>query len=325
MKLKGKERERERERERENEEGRAVATINTYTRTVTNVGEANSSYDSVIVALPGVNVTLNTTRYLKEEEVDEAIRSFNGVWWRGHLLKVKRATILSGKKLIWRKKKTLLPYSLSPKRNQIWRHKQDLEDQSSYSIDGVEVNPDDSSFTIEVEEIDDSWGKTCAVELEFQKIYMLGSSYYPKAAVKVDEGIDESNYVKGFLSEQIGDVQGAKDEADHINDGEDVSVRSRNVLQGVVLADDLEGLASEKNHLMMTHAKGSNKKSKDAKLVQSSQPSQSSISSSTIWLCNKRFLNKLVDSDEETKQQDEEKEDDLGLKSLVWKGLLAFL
>ncbi|KAI7994189.1 Subtilisin-like protease SBT1.2 [Camellia lanceoleosa] len=37
-------------------------TRTTYMRTVTNVGEANSSYDSVIVALLGVNVTLNTTR-----------------------------------------------------------------------------------------------------------------------------------------------------------------------------------------------------------------------------------------------------------------------
>ncbi|KAL7165244.1 hypothetical protein ACSBR2_041016 [Camellia fascicularis] len=41
-----------------------------YTRTVTNVGEANSSYDSVIVALPGVNVTLNSTR-LKFSKVNQ--------------------------------------------------------------------------------------------------------------------------------------------------------------------------------------------------------------------------------------------------------------
>ncbi|KAF5954444.1 hypothetical protein HYC85_007300 [Camellia sinensis] len=33
-----------------------------YTRTVTNVGEAKSSYDSVIVAPPGIKVTFNTTR-----------------------------------------------------------------------------------------------------------------------------------------------------------------------------------------------------------------------------------------------------------------------
>ncbi|KAF5954464.1 hypothetical protein HYC85_007320 [Camellia sinensis] len=227
-----------------------VKCSKTYMRTVTNVGEANSSYHSVIVALLGVNVTLNTTRLefskvnqkmtyqvtfswvatneyasfihgflmwkssnsmqfvrtpisvklLKEEEADEAVCSFNGVWWQGHLLVVKRATILSGKRLIWRKKKTLLPHSLSVK------------------------------------------------ELEFQKIYMLGSSYYPKAAVKVDEGIDESNYVECFLSEETGDVQGAKDDGDHINVGEDVSVHSGNVLQCAVLADDLEGLAPVENH-----------------------------------------------------------------------------
>ncbi|GMP96085.1 hypothetical protein CsSME_00044886 [Camellia sinensis var. sinensis] len=220
-------------------------------------------------------------------------------------------------------------------------------------------------------------------ELEFHKIYMLGSSYYPKAAVKVDEGIDESNSVEGFLSEQIGDVQGAKDDVDHINDGEDVSVRSGNVLQeslddDVALLSQVEDSfnvtcsmngaelhmlevekslspnhASSPNHLDPTqalifphknspirihkstnrrkklsllelglpykllnkgrHAKGSNKKSKDAKLVQSSQPSQSSISSSTIRLCNKHFLNKLVDSDEETEQQDEENEEEYRL------------
>ncbi|KAL7165245.1 hypothetical protein ACSBR2_041017 [Camellia fascicularis] len=44
----------------------------TYTRTVTNVVEANSSYDSVIVAPPGVNVTLNTTR-LEFSEVNRKI------------------------------------------------------------------------------------------------------------------------------------------------------------------------------------------------------------------------------------------------------------
>ncbi|KAF5954446.1 hypothetical protein HYC85_007302 [Camellia sinensis] len=44
----------------------------TYTRTVTNVGEANSSYDSVIVAPAGVNVTLNTTR-LEFSEVNQKI------------------------------------------------------------------------------------------------------------------------------------------------------------------------------------------------------------------------------------------------------------
>ncbi|KAI7993457.1 hypothetical protein LOK49_LG11G02571 [Camellia lanceoleosa] len=77
---------------------------------------------------------------------------------------------------------------------------------------------------------------------------MLGSSYYPKAAVKVDEGIDESNSVEGFLSEETGDVQGAKDDGDHINVREDVSVHSGNVLQRAVLADDLEGLAPGENH-----------------------------------------------------------------------------
>ncbi|KAI7996116.1 hypothetical protein LOK49_LG10G03085 [Camellia lanceoleosa] len=55
------------------------------------------------------------------------------------------------------------------------------------------------------------------------------------------------------------------------------------------------------------------KKSKDAKLVRSSQPSQSSISSSTIRVCNKRFLNKLVESDEEMKQQDEDEEEEYRL------------
>ncbi|KAI7994232.1 Subtilisin-like protease SBT1.2 [Camellia lanceoleosa] len=44
----------------------------TYRRTVTNVGEANSSYDSVIVAPPGVNVTLNATR-LEFSEVNQKI------------------------------------------------------------------------------------------------------------------------------------------------------------------------------------------------------------------------------------------------------------
>ncbi|THG06154.1 hypothetical protein TEA_014160 [Camellia sinensis var. sinensis] len=44
----------------------------TYTRTVTNVGEANSTYDSVIVAPLGVNVTLNATR-LEFSEVNQKI------------------------------------------------------------------------------------------------------------------------------------------------------------------------------------------------------------------------------------------------------------
>ncbi|GMP36592.1 hypothetical protein CsSME_00008671 [Camellia sinensis var. sinensis] len=197
-------------------------------------------------------------------------------------------------------------------------------------------------------------------KMEFQKIYMLGSSYYPKAAVKVNEGIDESNSIEGFLND-----------GDHINVGEDVSVCSGNVLQGTVLATllsqvedsfdvtrsingtDLRTLkadtesdalcsfsshpmlsqnqvrkslspnhASYPNHLNPTqalifpqknqrkklsllelglphkflnkgrYAKGSNKKSKDAKLVRSS----------TIRVCNKRFLNKLVESDEEMEQ-----------------------
>ncbi|KAL7182910.1 hypothetical protein ACSBR1_041568 [Camellia fascicularis] len=43
-----------------------------YTRTVTNVGEAKSSYDSVIVAPPGVKVTLNTTR-LEFSKVNQKI------------------------------------------------------------------------------------------------------------------------------------------------------------------------------------------------------------------------------------------------------------
>ncbi|KAI8024179.1 hypothetical protein LOK49_LG03G02860 [Camellia lanceoleosa] len=263
-------------------------------------------------------------------------------------------------------------------------------------------------------------------EMEFQKIHMLGSSYYPKATVKVDEGMDESNSVEGFLSAETGDVQGAKDDGDHINVGEDVSVRSGNVLQGAVLAGDIEGLApgenygdddvallsqvedsfdvtrsingidlrmleaefpnvhqrtesnalasssshpmlsqnqvrkslspnhaSYPNHLNRTqalifsqkispirvhkstdrrkklsllklglphkflnkgrYAKGSNKKSKDAKLVRSSQPSQSSIYSSTIRVCNKRFLNKLVEFDEEMEQQDEDEEEEFKL------------
>ncbi|GMP47644.1 hypothetical protein CsSME_00015299 [Camellia sinensis var. sinensis] len=212
-------------------------------------------------------------------------------------------------------------------------------------------------------------------EMEFQKIYMLGSSYYPKAAVKVDEGMDDSTFVEGFLND-----------GDHINVGEDVSIRSGHVLQGAVLAGDIEGLApgenygdddvallsqvedsfdvalrkslspnhaSYPNHLNPSqalifpqktspirihkstnrrkklsllelglphkflnkgrYAKGSNKKSKDAKLVRSSQPSQSSISSSTIRVCNKRFLNKLVESDEEIEQQDEDEEEEFRL------------
>ncbi|THF96672.1 hypothetical protein TEA_000859 [Camellia sinensis var. sinensis] len=69
-------------------------------------------------------------RHLKEEEADEVVRSFNGVRWWGQILVVKRAIILSGKRLIWRKKNTLLPHSLSPIGNQIWRHKQDPEDHS---------------------------------------------------------------------------------------------------------------------------------------------------------------------------------------------------
>lgn len=77
---------------------------------------------------------------------------------------------------------------------------------------------------------------------------MLGSSYYPKAAVKVDESIDESNSVEGFLSEKPDDVQSAKNDGDHLNVGEDVSVRSGNVLQGVFLPGDLEGLAPGENH-----------------------------------------------------------------------------
>ncbi|GMP52262.1 hypothetical protein CsSME_00018159 [Camellia sinensis var. sinensis] len=97
------------------------------------------------------NSKFGFVRYLKEEEADEAVRSFNGVWWRGHLLVVKRATILSGKRLIWKKKKSHLPHPLSP------------EDQSLYSLEGVEVNPDGSSFTVNAEEIDDSWVKTYAV------------------------------------------------------------------------------------------------------------------------------------------------------------------
>ncbi|CAL5429794.1 unnamed protein product [Camellia sinensis] len=43
-----------------------------YTRTVTNVGVAKSSYDSVIVAPPGVKVTLNTTR-LEFSKVNQKI------------------------------------------------------------------------------------------------------------------------------------------------------------------------------------------------------------------------------------------------------------
>ncbi|KAI7994350.1 hypothetical protein LOK49_LG11G01162 [Camellia lanceoleosa] len=484
------------------------------------------------------NSKFGFVRYLKEEEANEAIRSFNGVWWQGHLLLMKRATILSGKRLIWRKKKSHFPHPLSPEGDQIWRHNQVPEDQSPYSIEGVEVNPDGSSFTVNAEEIDDSWVKTCAVgivrdykiipmieeamriegvnfviikplggvkvllqfntmedmkemlqgsrwwletwfdevyewhcreftlsrrvwlaiegvplnawnsatftkiasnwgrvfsvdgktssrmelergkvlvetnfknsidgfcklkvgqflynvrvsEMEFQKIYMLGSSYYPKAAVKMDE-----------------------DDGDHINVGEDVLVRSGHVLQDAVLAGDIEGLAPRENygdddvallsqvedsfdvtrsiigtdlrtleaelpdihqrtesnalcssssHPMLSqnqvrkspspnhasypnhlnpsqalifpqkispirihkstnrrkklsllelglphkflnkgrYAKGSNKKSKDAKLGRSSQPSQSSIPSSTIRVCNKCFLNKLVESDQE--------------------------
>ncbi|KAI8025375.1 hypothetical protein LOK49_LG02G02109 [Camellia lanceoleosa] len=109
------------------------------------------------------NSKFGVVRYLKEEEADEAIRSFNRVWWRGHLLVVKRATIPSGKRLIWRKKKSHLPHHLSPKGDQIWRHNQVPEDQSPYSIEGVEVNPDGSSFTVDTEEIDDSWVKTCVV------------------------------------------------------------------------------------------------------------------------------------------------------------------
>ncbi|CAL5362268.1 unnamed protein product [Camellia sinensis] len=85
--------------------------------------------------------------------------------------------------------------------------------------------------------------------MEFQKIYMLGSSYYPKAAVKVDEGMDESNSVEGFFSAETGDVQGAKDDGDHITVGEDVSVRSGNVLQGAVLVGDLKGLALGENYV----------------------------------------------------------------------------
>ncbi|KAI8023628.1 hypothetical protein LOK49_LG03G02139 [Camellia lanceoleosa] len=109
------------------------------------------------------NSKFGFVRYLKEEEADEAVHSFNGVLWRGHLLVVKRATIISGKRLVWRKKKSYLPHSLSPKGNHIWRHKKVPEDQSLYSIEGVEVNPDRSSFTVDAEEIDDSWVKTCAV------------------------------------------------------------------------------------------------------------------------------------------------------------------
>ncbi|CAL5418234.1 unnamed protein product [Camellia sinensis] len=489
------------------------------------------------------NSKFGFVRYLKEEEADEAVRSFNGVWWRGHILVVKRATILSGKRLIWRKKKTLLPHSLSPMGDQIWRHKQDPKDHSLYSIEGVEVNPNGSSFTVEAEEIDDSWVKTCAVgivrdfkiipmieeamrtegvnfiiikplegvkvllqfntvedmkemfrgsrwwletwfdevcewhcgeftlskrvwlaiegvplnawnsttftkiasnwgrvfsvngkttsrlelergkvlvetkfknsingfcklkvgqfffdirvlELDFQKIYMLGSSYYPKVVVKVVEGIDESNSVESFLSEKLGDVQSAKNDGDHLNVGEDVSVYSGIVLQGAFLAGDPKGLAPGENHddddiallsqvedscnvtrstngaelrtleaelpdvhqrtdpnalcsssshpilsqnlvtLTFPHknspirihkstlgsicfgrryAKGSNKKSKDANLARSLQPSQSSISSSSVRVCNKRFLNKLVESDEEMKQQDEDEEDEFRL------------
>ncbi|KAI8005249.1 hypothetical protein LOK49_LG08G01506 [Camellia lanceoleosa] len=260
-------------------------------------------------------------------------------------------------------------------------------------------------------------------EMEFQKIYILGSSYYPKAAVKVDEGMDDSTSVEGFLSAETDDVQGPKDDGDHINVGEDVSVHFGHELQGAVLAGDIKGLApgenygdddvallsqvkdsfdvtrsiigtdlhtleaelpdvhqrtesnalcSSSSHPMLSqnqvrkslspnhasypnhlnpsqalifpqkispvrihkstnrrkklsllelglphkflnkgrYAKGSNKKSKDAKLVRSSQPSQSSISSSTIRVCNKRFLNKLVEYDEEMEQQDEgEKEE----------------
>ncbi|CAL5415428.1 unnamed protein product [Camellia sinensis] len=105
------------------------------------------------------NSKFGFVRHLKEEEADEVVGSFNGVWWWGQILVVESAIILSGKRLIWRKKKTLLPHSLSPIvfclilsppiGNQIWGHKQDLEDHSPYSIEGVEVNPNGSSFTVE--------------------------------------------------------------------------------------------------------------------------------------------------------------------------------